>query len=260
MSADFNLDSVEFRHCGPVAGKIADDAYSINNNLIEDYITNYEIDILILLAIEAFSKDSQIAEVSFQGIKNKLNLHQQKISTAIKRLMDKKLVKKTLNGYTLEKKGMEIVDEILKKNCIKNNGEDYLGLEICVPINNKNSNLFKLIYLLKGRWFSHWRWVAIFSNPESVKMEWQSLKDDEDLEACLCITEKRLRVAIFDKSCSPNRSDLAFLEDEFNEFLSKIQDIMGIDFLNKYSVSRYKILTHASCDIQKMRNWLSNYA
>lgn len=259
MESNFNNESFEFRACGPVNIRLKKDSFNLNDKkLFDNYITEYELDILLLLATEAYSKNSN-AEISFQGIKNKLNMHQQKVSTALKRLVNKKLVRKTLNGYSLEKKGLIAVNKLLQKEtCIENNKEEYFGLEISIPVNykNKNNNLFKSIYLLKGRWFSHWRWVGMFSNPKSVKMEWQSL--DGNLEACLCINNRRMNLAVFDKSFNSLKENMSLLEEELTAFIDKIQKIMDYNFYDE-TISKYKIISHSNCNMNKMRNWLSNY-
>ncbi|MHA1268493.1 MAG: hypothetical protein ACTSPY_01780 [Candidatus Helarchaeota archaeon] len=260
MESDLSKGTYEFRACGPINTKLKTNLYVLNKNILDEYMTEYEIDVLLLLAAEAYSKNSKIAELSFQGIKTKLNIHQQKLAVALKRLINKNLVEKTLNGYTLKRKGLILIDKILSSNaCFNDNCEEYFGLEISIPINNKNNNLYKLIYLLKGRWFSHWRWIGMFSESNSIKMEWQSL--DDDLETCLCINENQLCIAIFDKS--PNSShvnpNIKLLEGQFNEFLNKIQNIMNLEIFNQYSSSKFVIKTYSSCDKIKMKNWISNY-
>ena len=92
---------------------MAEENYWANESLPEEDMTTREMNILLLLAIEAFSKDSE-AEISFQGIKTKLNLHQQKLTISLKRLQKKKMIEKTLNGYKISKKGMELIDHVLK--------------------------------------------------------------------------------------------------------------------------------------------------
>ena len=204
MAVNYNrTDSFELRACGPIETRLTEEAYSFNDGgVLDEEITTRELNILLLLASEAYSKDSQ-AEISFQGIKTKLNLHQQKVTNALKKLKDKELVDKTLNGYKISRKGMNIVDFVLKspKTSFQLESKEYVGLELTIPLNNKNNNLFKLVYLLKGRWFSYFRWISLFQNTNSVKMEWQSLNGE--LEVCLCINEKRLCIALFDKKSSP---------------------------------------------------------
>ena len=261
MKGNFDDSSYKFRSCGPIQTRLNENAYTLNENGILDvYISDYELDILILIATESYSKNSKVAEISFQGIKNKLQIHQQKITTALKRLINKGMIEKTLNGYSLKKKGLKTIDKILKSDtCLNNNCKEYFGLEISIPLNkkHKNNNFFKLIYLLKGRWFSHWRYIGLFSNPSSIKMEWQSLSGD--LEACLCVSEKSFCIAIFDKTSNQTNLNLALLEDEFNEFLIKIQKIMNINLIENQPVSKFKIITHSSCDKLKMRNFISTY-
>jgi hypothetical protein len=257
---DFNdFGSYEFRACGPIKTPLAEDSYWTSDSHLEVSMTTREMNILLLLAIEAFSKDSE-AHISFQGIKTKLNLHQQKLTIALRRLLKKEMIEKTLNGYKISKKGMHLINNVLKspKTAFELEPEEYAGLEITIPINNKNNNLFKLVYLLKGRWFASWRWIGMFQNSCSLKMEWQSISGD--LEACLCINENRMCIALFDTHSSPSNPDLELLREEFNKFLSKIVQIMDIDLDAQHSVSAAMIKTHSSCNKSEMRDWLTNYA
>lgn len=261
MPVDLNdAEAFEFRACGPIMSPLTEDCLWANeNDSLEDDMSARELMILMLLASEAYSKDSD-AEISFQGMKTKLQLHQQKLTTALKRLQKKHLLDKTLHGYRINKKGIEIINQLLKspRTSFELNGQEYAGLEIIIPLGNRNNNLFKQVYLLKGRWFAKWRWIGTFQNSCSVKMEWQSLSGD--LEACLCINDQRMCIALFDKNSTPKNPNLELLRTEFNQFLSKIQKIMNIDLDTEHSVSTAMIKTHSSCSKAEMTNWLANYA
>jgi len=261
MQVNFErFDSLEFRSCGPIDTSFNETTYDfVDSETIVEEITSNELAILLLLASEAFSKNSQ-AELSFQGIKTKLNLHQQKLAKALERLVHKNLIDKTLNGYRLSKNAIKVVNSYLDLLRNKANPEpkEYIGFEIKVPLNSRNNELFKLIYLLKGRWFANWRWIGMFQNQSSLKMEWQSISND--LEACLCINEHQLCIALFDKNSSPANINIEFLIEEFNKFLRKIQSIMNTNLNTYQSISTTMIKTHSSCDKQEMSNWLSNYA
>jgi len=118
--------------------------------------------------------------------------------------------------------------------------------------------LYNLVYLLKGRWFSKWRWIGMFENSESIKMEWQSLSGN--LEACLCINDTTLCFAVFDINSSPLSLNRELLDAEFDNFSQKIQKIMNIDLATYPSASRAMIVTHSNCNKLKICSWLTNYA
>jgi hypothetical protein len=262
MQPDLNgTDSLEFRACGPINTQLQelDNSVSVDIEALDEDVSTRELNILLLLASEAVSKDSQ-AVLSFQGIKMKLNLHQQKITKALKRLIKKNLIKKTLNGYSLSKKGMQIINSLLNSpdTSFKIPGQDYVGIELKIPINNSNNKLFNLVYLLKGRWFSQWRWIGMFENSESIKMEWQSLSGN--LEACLCINETTLCFAVFDKNSTPCSCNRELLDIEFDKFSQKIQKIMNIDLATFPTASRAMIITQSSCNKSQICSWLTNYA
>ncbi|MHA1650702.1 MAG: MarR family transcriptional regulator [Candidatus Helarchaeota archaeon] len=260
MQGDLNeTETFEFRACGPINTYLQDDSNFIENNPLEIDLTNRELNILLLLVIEAYSKDSK-AELSFQGIKNKLNLHQQKVTTALKRLQAKKLIEKTSNGYTLTKHGIQIINSLLKSSPTKliSDTNEYIGLEVLIPLDLEDNKLSQLISLLKGRWFADWRWIGMFQSTNSIKMEWQSLSGM--LEACLCITKKRMCIAVFDKNSSPTNPNMDLLDLEFNKFLKKIQKLMNLGAISYQTVSKTRIKTHSSCNKRQICDWLSNYA
>ena len=254
------FDALEFRSCGPIEMPLGESTYDFDESeAIGEEVTSNELAILLLLASEAYSKNSQ-AELSFQGIKTKLNLHQQKLTKALERLTQKNLIDKTLNGYRLSKNAIKIVNSVLSSIGSNPNPDpkEYIGFEIKVPLNSKNNDLFKLVYLLKGRWFANWRWIGMFQNQTSLKMEWQSISGD--LEACLCINENQLCIALFDKNSSPPTVKLDLLKYEFDKFLEKIQKIMDINLATYQSLSTTLIKTNSNCNKREMSNWLSGYA
>ena len=254
------FDALEFRSCGPIDAPFDGLTYNRDDSeAIEEELTSNELAILLLLASEAFSKNSQ-AELSFQGIKTKLNLHQQKLAKALERLTHKNLVDKTLNGYRLSKDAIKIVNSVLISvgNNQNTDPKEYIGFEMKIPLSSKNNELFKLVYLLKGRWFANWRWIGMFQDQASLKMEWQSIAGD--LEACLCINENRLCIALFDKNSSPPTVKLDLLKYEFDKFLEKVQKIMNINLATYQSLSTTMIKTNSNCNRRAMSNWLSGYA
>lgn len=261
MQVNFErFNSTEFRSCGPIDTPLGENTNNFDDSdALDEDLTSNELAILLLLASEAFSKNSQ-AELSFQGIKTKLRLHQQKLTKALERLTQKNLIDRTLNGYRLSKNSVKIINSLLSSVGSSSNPEpkEYIGFEMKVPLNSRNNELFKLIYLLKGRWFANWRWIGMFQDKSSLKMEWQSISDD--LEACLCINENRLCIALFDKNSSPSNINIEFLTGEFNKFLKKIQNIMNINLNTYQSISTTMIKTHSSCNKREMSDWLSNYA
>ena len=98
----------------------------------------------------------------------------------------------------------------------------------------------------------------MFQNPSTIKMELQSL--DGILEACLCINEQRMCIAVFDKNSPLSNPNMELLKSEFNKILLKIQKLMNTELINYNMASKAIIKTHSSCDRLKMSDWISNYA
>jgi len=252
-------DSFELRACGPITTPLTEGRYWNHSYTLLNDFTTRELDILMLLASESYSKNSE-AEISFQGIKTKLDLHQQKLTIALKRLLSREVVQKTANGYKISKKGLKIISLILQspRNSAHSNPTEYPGLEFSIPIHVEQANIFNAFSLLTGRWFSHWRWIGRFQNQHSLKMEWQSLSGT--LEACLCISGRNLRIAIFDKNSSLSAPPLETLRKELDLFLQKIQKITNFKLDQQEFASLIKIKTPSGCNPLEMSHWLSNYA
>ncbi|MHA1231401.1 MAG: hypothetical protein ACTSRP_18175 [Candidatus Helarchaeota archaeon] len=258
---NLNDKSYEFKVCGPINHELMKE-FEMDINLIDEFMTEYEINILTTIAFEMYSKRSRVAELSFQGLKTKLGIHQQKLNIALRRLINKNYLEKTLNGYTLTEKGMLFLNKLLKTKFQYNDEyskkfNEYMGLEFRITINSKQNHLYNRIYLLKGRWFSHWRWIGIFYSPGSIKMEWQSINGN--LEACLCINENHFCVAIFDIGSDIKNIDLDLLENELDKFLKKIQNIMEFQFPKNMEGLKYKIITNSTRCRSEISGWIKNY-
>ena len=63
-----------------------------------DIVDEYQTQILLLLFLEGVTKCSP-PSLSFQGIKRKLDLHQQILTNALNRLLDKDFIQKSTDSY-----------------------------------------------------------------------------------------------------------------------------------------------------------------
>ncbi|OLD11378.1 MAG: hypothetical protein AUI50_00740 [Crenarchaeota archaeon 13_1_40CM_2_52_14] len=100
------------------------------------------------------------ATYSFQGMKRRLGLHQEKLTRILKRLEDDNLVLKTDEGYKVlhhSKKTTRHLDE----------GEPVIRGQLPPGI---DPNLFTS--KLKGRWFKNFRWLGYSTSESGQSLYW----------------------------------------------------------------------------------------
>jgi hypothetical protein len=94
------------------------------------------------------------ATYSFQGMKRKLGLHQEKLTRILKRLEDDNLVLRTDDGY-------KVLSAPRRKTRHHVDGEPVIRGHLPPGIDAEN-----LTRSLKGRWFKNFRWLG-YSNAET---------------------------------------------------------------------------------------------
>jgi DNA-binding HxlR family transcriptional regulator len=111
---------------------------------------------------------------SFKGLMRKLNLHQQSLSRALRRLEEMELVEKSPVGYQLSKGGTTAVPriELLQQQQHKPKGREYMQLlQTYIPLNVKPS---EVIRHLIGRWFKNLRWIGMIRSDTGYTLQWTS--------------------------------------------------------------------------------------
>ncbi|MDW0141140.1 MAG: MarR family transcriptional regulator [Nitrososphaeraceae archaeon] len=111
---------------------------------------------------------------SFKGLMRKLNLHQQSLSRALRRLEEMELVEKSPVGYQLRKGGTTAVSriEVLQQQQHKPKGREYMQLlQTYIPLNVKPS---EVIRHLIGRWFKNLRWIGMIRSDTGYTLQWTS--------------------------------------------------------------------------------------
>jgi DNA-binding HxlR family transcriptional regulator len=111
---------------------------------------------------------------SFKGLMRKLNLHQQSLSRALRRLEEMQLVEKSPVGYRLSKAGATATSRIglLQQQQHKPNGREYMQLlQTYIPLNVKAS---EIMHHLIGKWFKNLRWVGMIRSDTGYTLQWTS--------------------------------------------------------------------------------------
>ncbi len=111
---------------------------------------------------------------SFKGLMRKLNLHQQSLSRALRRLEEMELVEKSPVGYRLSKAGATAMSRIglLQQQQHKPKGREYMQLlQTYIPLNVKASEVMRHLI---GKWFKNLRWIGMIRSDTGYTLQWTS--------------------------------------------------------------------------------------
>ena len=110
---------------------------------------------------------------SFKGLMRKLNLHQQSLSRALRRLEEMELVEKSPVGYRLSKAGATAMSRIeLLQQQHKPTGREYMQLlQTYIPLNIKASEVMRHLI---GKWFKNLRWIGMIRSDTGYTLQWTS--------------------------------------------------------------------------------------
>jgi len=167
---------------------------------IDDVLRNNDTRILKLLDQEPGSS------YSFNGFIRKLNLHQQSLTRALKRLEDLRLIEKSQIGYRLTTNGGSLMTYLITKNGMKN----YARSRSHAPdIEREKRNCYirllqtrisvdvrpeEILSKLIGKWFNNLRWVGLVESEDGGYMlQWVS-DDNNSFQIILRVISKYLTV------------------------------------------------------------------
>ena len=140
-------------------------------NSIND-VRNNDKKILSLLRKEMWST------YSFKALERKLEIHQQSLSRALKRLLDLNLVEKTSSGYKLVERNAYHFNPILEDNLLNEELEidkskkhrKYKQLiQIYMPV---KGNIELIVDHLTGKWFGNLRWFGLIKKETGFRLQW----------------------------------------------------------------------------------------
>ncbi|MHA1144418.1 MAG: hypothetical protein ACTSRW_06755 [Candidatus Helarchaeota archaeon] len=192
-----------------------------------DSLDSYQLQVLLLLVLEGLAKRS-ISSLSFQGIKRKLNIHQQILTKALNRLLDKEFISKRSddNHYVLSDKGRNFLQRLLLQ--IKSRKTSSTNKWRIIEQTHKTPlTAREFLENLMGKWFGNFRWVGWFQDRDSIKVEW--ISTDNAYEA-IASHEGRNQVQqgnivktfLVQKSPEKSLKELEIQSKQFNIQISKL--------------------------------------
>lgn len=176
------------RNCKPllIFENNLDQGYDIGFAINIDNISNNDKNILSLL------REDLESVYSFKALERKLDIHQQSLSRALKRLVYMDLVEKTLFGYKLNTKiTFSLSSKIQSDQSLEEEEEEYSSLktkkakrgfhqllQLCIPV---TSNINAIVNHLVGKWFGDLRWLGLIKRETGFILQWAVInKHDEN--------------------------------------------------------------------------------
>jgi DNA-binding HxlR family transcriptional regulator len=141
------------------------------NTAIND-VRNNDKKILSVLRKEMWST------YSFKALERKLDIHQQSLSRALKRLLDLNLIEKTSSGYKLVERSAYNFNPILEDNLLNEELEKHKSkkhrkykqlVQIYMTV---KGNIEPIVDHLTGKWFGNLRWFGLIKKETGFRLQW----------------------------------------------------------------------------------------
>ncbi len=153
-----------------------DDPYPLST----DDLRNNDKKILSLLNEEMWST------YSFKALERKLDIHQQSLARALRRLVNLDLIERTPAGYKLIKKNIFLSNTIPENTQLSEDQEEEPEIfesgksrkrfnqliQVCIPIRN---NTEIVTSQLVGKWFGSLRWFGLIKKETGLTLQWVAI-------------------------------------------------------------------------------------
>ena len=195
----------------------------------------YETPVLSFPEIEVLSlfntNDARKFSFGFQGIRRLLNIHQQTLTVALRRLVRKGIIAKNDDReYFLTEQGGNIISDLFstignKTSCDCDSSQNcLLSYRIVIKLDSQRIDHSELVKRLKGKWFSHFRYVGSFQGRGESAVEW--ITDDAsytarvgvDKNGTIAVTVSTLKFCDEDQLRQETQKVSSFIEKNIKEF------------------------------------------
>ncbi len=212
------------------------DSTMINKLYTEEQLTSEEFVVLDFLG--ALTTVSDLVEqegdliVSFQGLKRKINLHQARLTKALKRLSEKDLIQKTENGYQITETGLLLSLKLADKfQSLKRFNENIVTHVISGTLTSNiemdKQGLKELGEQFVGKWFGDFRFVSKTEYDDSFEIEWISTTGS--LSSKLVLGPKNsISLSLSSKSYIDGELEIQIMKDRITTTLQQISDISPV--------------------------------
>jgi DNA-binding HxlR family transcriptional regulator len=172
-----------------------------------------------LVVLRALGEDEDTKELSFQGIKRKLGLHQETLSRSLHRLQRDGFIERLEHAYRISPKGvLTIGDEKKISPLSKLDSVDPYSVSLLRAKLPPDVNTTDLVNSLSYKWFGNLRWLGSTLAPESATMNW--ITDDTGQKISVRIKDDVMTIETFPTS-SDSISDVTRSAFELFDHVSR---------------------------------------
>jgi len=171
-----------------------------------------------LIILKAIGEDEDARELSFQGIKRKLGLHQETLSRALHRLQRDGFVERLDHAYRISAKGISTIGDAKPGLSPKTEMGDPYSVSLLRATLPLDVNVSELVNSLSYKWFGNLRWLGSTQAPDSATLSWMT--NDSGLKISVRIKEDVLTIETFPLG-SNSVSDAARSAFELFDHVSK---------------------------------------
>jgi len=221
-----------------------------------------EMEVLLLFNNE--DAKSRGFSFGFQGIKRRLDIHQQRLTVALRRLVRKGIIAKNEDKeYFLTKYGKILISNLFgNDNKARYNLDsvhsDFPSYEIEIRVNPQRINHKILAKKLKGKWFSHYRYVGSSLGEDISILEWitddarYSARVSADGEGNIIITVIALQFCECVQLKKETNKVSSFIKKSIAEFFGESQ-FYQVEFISTKNKSSFdpKLLNRWTEEIYK---------
>ncbi len=125
-----------------------------------------------LVILKAIGDDDAEQNLSFQGIRRKLGLHQETLSRALHRLQRDGYVERLEHAYRISEKGLNTIMHAQPRVGTIVEQNDPYSVVLLRAVLPPDLNVNSLVDSLSFRWFGNLRWLGSTQTPDSLALSW----------------------------------------------------------------------------------------
>lgn len=125
-----------------------------------------------LAVLNALGSDQDAQDVSFQGIRRRLGLHQETLSRSLHRLQRDGYIEHLANAYRISPKGLETINLSGDTVRPKPNSREPIDTPILSAMLPANVDVRDLADALSYKWFGDLRWLGSSQSANSTTLTW----------------------------------------------------------------------------------------
>ncbi|MDG6907571.1 MAG: hypothetical protein JRN20_17495 [Nitrososphaerota archaeon] len=146
--------------------------------------------------LKAMGDVDEEKELSFQGIKRKLGLHQETLSRALHRLQRDGYVERLAHAYKISQKGISTISQVSPRTHKIPTSEPY-SVKLLQAVLPHGFYINLLVDSLSYKWFGNLRWLGSTQNGDSVTLSW--ITNETGVKISLKIKDDNLTIETYPK-------------------------------------------------------------